>query len=94
MSKEVSHRIFFKLLSASLGILVLYSCAKPPQEEPVNLQTISESYTKLALRIGTYDSDFVDAYYGPEDWRPEPQPDSAELPYEELKWQTIVLITS
>ena len=30
----------------------------------------AEGYVKLVLNIGLYDSDYVDAYYGPEDWRP------------------------
>ncbi len=34
------------------------------------MDELAENYVKLVLEIGQYDSDFVDAYYGPEEWRP------------------------
>lgn len=49
-------------------LLLLNSCSKP--KETVSLNTIAEDYVKLILEIGLYDSDFVDAYYGPEEWKP------------------------
>lgn len=48
--------------------LVIYSCNTP--KETVSLNTIAEDYVKLILEIGLYDSDFVDAYYGPDEWKP------------------------
>lgn len=35
------------------------------------MNELSEGYVRLVLEIGQYGSDFVDAYYGPEEWRPE-----------------------
>ncbi|AFH50486.1 Hypothetical protein IALB_2783 [Ignavibacterium album JCM 16511] len=35
------------------------------------MNKIAEEYVKLALEIGKYDSDFIDAYYGPENWKPK-----------------------
>jgi len=35
----------------------------------LKMNNIAEDYVKLVLNIGQYDADFVDAYYGPEDWR-------------------------
>ena len=55
---------------------LFFGCQK---EKPVDINQISEGYVKLVLAIGQYDSDFVDAYYGPEEWKPtEDQED--ELP--------------
>jgi len=34
------------------------------------MNTIAERYVKLVLSIGVYDPDYVDAYYGPEEWKP------------------------
>ena len=34
------------------------------------MNTIAESYVKLILQVGFYDADFVDAYYGPSEWKP------------------------
>lgn len=57
------------------------------------LDNIAEKYVKLTLEIGQYDPDFVDAYYGPEEWKPEEEinVDSSGIPYEELKWKATEL---
>ena len=39
---------------------------------------LAESYVKLVLAVGQHDADYVDAYYGPDEW--ERQADSASLP--------------
>src|SRR5204863_1075957 len=31
--------------------------------------TIAERYVKLVLAMGEHDADYVDAYYGPPEWR-------------------------
>ena len=46
------------------------------------LDLISESarsYVKLALAVGEYDKDYVDAYYGPSEWREAVQKDKPSL---------------
>lgn len=48
-------------------IILITACS--PQEKPT-MDGLAEKYVKLVLEIGQYDSDFVDAYYGPEDWKP------------------------
>ena len=53
-----------------LPILVLSCTFCTPAEEPQTMNQVAESYVRLVLDIGQYDSDFVDAYYGPEEWRP------------------------
>ncbi len=47
--------------------------------------SIAENYVKLVLEAGLYDPYFVDAYYGPEEWKPEPLTDeNAEMPVQLL----------
>lgn len=46
-----------------------FGIARGATMEPLN--EIAESYVKLALQIGQYDADFVDAYYGPPEWKPK-----------------------
>src|SRR5687768_13243092 len=44
------------------------------REKTDPLQTmnrIAESYVKLVLAVGQHDSNYVDAYYGPEAWQTE-----------------------
>jgi hypothetical protein len=37
------------------------------------MNRIAEQYVKLVLAVGEHDADYVDAYYGPGDWRNEVQ---------------------
>ena len=41
------------------------------QRKATGLDRLAEDYVKLGLAIGQYDGDFVDAYYGPEEWKPK-----------------------
>ncbi len=34
------------------------------------MNDIAEQYVKLVLEIGIYNPDYVDAYYGPKEWKP------------------------
>ena len=67
-----------------------FSCSSGSQSTEPTLDSVAEEYVKLVLVIGDYDKDFVDAYYGPEEWKPTEYKD--QLPFEELKWQTISLL--
>ena len=50
-----------------------------------SLNSIAEGYVKLVLEVGLYDPYFVDAYYGPEEWKPEPlSEENAVIPTDEL----------
>ena len=33
------------------------------------MKTLAEEYVRIVLAVGEYDSDYVDAYYGPPEWR-------------------------
>jgi outer membrane murein-binding lipoprotein Lpp len=66
-----SIRLFFILIS----IILLTTCADRKQQ-PLNeleskMNEIAEKYVKLVLEIGLYKADYIDAYYGPEEWKPE-----------------------
>lgn len=66
----------------AISLIFLISCSK---QNEVGMDTIAEAYVKLVLNIGLYDADYVDAYYGPEEWRPEENSAEADFPYESLK---------
>ncbi|PYL69335.1 MAG: hypothetical protein DMF28_03715, partial [Verrucomicrobia bacterium] len=38
-------------------------------ETPTNVNQIAEAYVKLVLATGQHDPDYVDAYYGPQEWK-------------------------
>lgn len=65
-------------------LIGLISCQpKTNPNEALNL--IAEDYVKLVLEVGLYDSYFVDAYYGPEEWKPEDlTEENVEIPAKDL----------
>ena len=46
------------------------------------MNQIAERYVKLVLALGRHDADYVDAYYGPPEWKQEA--DGASVPLDEL----------
>jgi hypothetical protein len=65
------------LMSRLVLLLALTACASPPKtpEPPMTrpdaLAPLVETYVKLTLATGLHDPAFVDAYYGPPEWRAE-----------------------
>ncbi len=66
-------------------IIVLIGMLSCQSKIDVNesLNQIAENYVKLVLEAGIYDPYFVDAYYGPEEWKPKTS-DDTEIPVDEL----------
>ena len=54
------------------------------------LSSLAEHYVRLVLELGLYDEDFVDAYYGPEEWRPS-SAKQATLPADDFLKRTTEL---
>lgn len=65
-----------------LTSLFLFSCGE--QKSGMNndlensMNSIAQQYVKLVLNIGLIDSDYVDAYYGPEEWKPQAKTSAAD----------------
>lgn len=59
-------------------------------EEPRTLRDLSESYVSLVLAVGQHDPDYVDAYYGPEDWAAAAEAD--QLGLDTIKERAEILI--
>lgn len=67
-----------------ITFLVFFSCnEKKETKPPTNLNSLAEKYVRLGLSIGEYDSDFVDAYYGPDSLKPT-APKLANFPKDSL----------
>ncbi len=76
MKKLIVTKTYVYILSA-LFFLFFVGCGNSPQTPPAQnsqkektvmqeMNTIAESYIKLAFQLGKHDSDYVDAYFGPE----------------------------
>lgn len=47
---------------------------KETEQAALPMDELAERYVKTLLKLGQYDSDIVDAYYGPEEWKPTGEP--------------------
>jgi hypothetical protein len=73
-------KALFLLLFVSLCAC---SSTKVAEQQAQSMDNLAERYVKTLLKLGQYDSDIVDAYYGPEEWKPaEAKADS--LPADEF----------
>ena len=54
------------VLAALLAGGVMITAQAPP---PDPLRSVAERYVKLVLAVGQHDADYVDAFYGPAEWR-------------------------
>ncbi|MGH9309487.1 MAG: hypothetical protein ACRD1U_08945 [Vicinamibacterales bacterium] len=76
------------LMTAVLPILVVAGAAavtEPGQRrgpDTSSMNSIAERYVKLVLALGQQDADYVDAYYGPPEWKKEAA--ASKVPLDEL----------
>ncbi|HVR42836.1 MAG TPA: hypothetical protein VMS56_05260 [Thermoanaerobaculia bacterium] len=68
-----------------IALFALIACVTPrpsdttmPETTP-DLDTIARSYVRLVLSMGLHDPDYVDAYYGPPEWRSQVEADRPPL---------------
>ncbi|MDH3273054.1 MAG: hypothetical protein OEM99_00800 [Gammaproteobacteria bacterium] len=73
-----------KLFLGASALLLLAACG---QEQPASQQVadeaqldpIAERYVRLALALGEHDDDYVDAYFGPAEWREQAKQEALDL---------------
>ena len=68
------------ILIAALAALAAAAPGAQPAPSPMN--TIAERYVKLVLAVGQHDADYVDAFYGPAEWKAEAE--RRKLPLAEI----------
>jgi hypothetical protein len=54
------------------------------------LNRLAESYVRLVLAVGQHDADYVDAFYGPEEWKTEA--DASKIPLETIKKKAVATV--
>jgi hypothetical protein len=55
------------------------------------MKRIAESYVRLVLAVGQHDADYVDAYYGPPEWRAEAE--ARKRPLSEIRAEAAALLS-
>ena len=56
------------MLAATVLVGVVVTAQQPPIDA---YKSVAEQYVKLVLAVGQHDADYVDAFYGPAEWRKE-----------------------
>jgi hypothetical protein len=69
-----TRRVRAALLSATILLLVI-----PTRAQDTSMNTLAERYVRLVLAVGQHDADYVDAYYGPAEWRTEAEAEKRPL---------------
>jgi hypothetical protein len=66
-------------------VLMLAACGgdAPSRPTPDPMNRIAESYVRLALALGEHDPSYVDAYYGPPEWREQAK--ARKLPLDSIR---------
>jgi hypothetical protein len=61
------------------------------QTAPDPLRPVAKRYVKLVLAVGLHDADYVDAYYGPPEWRKRVEAEKQKLALPEIEQQATML---
>jgi hypothetical protein len=85
-NKHASRLIVAAMLVAG-GVLMT---GQTPPADPY--RSVAEQYVKLVLAVGQYDGDYVDAFYGPAEWKTEAE--SARKPLPEIDAQAAAAETA
>jgi hypothetical protein len=76
-------RFIIGLVIVLLVIAVtVYSWLLREPKAATDMNALAERYVRLVLALGQHDADYVDAYYGPPDWRTEAE--RAKVPLAEI----------
>src|SRR3989440_6857385 len=66
-------RILFVLVFCSLVN------SAPSQQKTDDMNAVAERYAHLVLALGQHDSDYVDAFYGPAEWKTQAEKEKKSL---------------
>jgi hypothetical protein len=76
------------IVVAAITVAMLALRSSPEDADTMN--RFAERYVRLVLALGQHDADYVDAYYGPPEWRTEAEARNASLSELELQAQALV----
>ena len=74
----------------AMCLLSLVAGQRPAAQPATPMNAIAESYVKLVLAMGQHDADYVDAYYGPPQWKADAE--TAKMPLDAIGGKAQALI--
>jgi len=69
----------FVMTGIVIAAAALAGGSRDAQRSASSMNEIAESYVKLVLALGQHDTDYVDAYYGPAEWKQQAEKAKAPL---------------
>ena len=81
MSRRFVLALLFFVAAGTTAVLV-YQRLHPGRPKGADMNALAERYVRLVLAMGLHDPDYVDAYYGPAEWRTEAE--HAKVPLKEI----------
>jgi len=70
-------------MRVSTCLILSILCASCARQAPIDVEArmnpIAEQYVRLALSLGEHDANYVDAYFGPDEWRDEAKQQAMSL---------------
>ncbi len=78
-NKEMIMKSGIKIIISILIIVLLAACGEKSYIDTDNINSIAESYVKLAFSLGQYDKDYVDGYFGSNRLKTEALKDTLNL---------------
>jgi hypothetical protein len=77
-----TRRLVFALVSVLAVAVAAFMWWPSPPRTGSDMNALAERYVRLVLALGQHDPDYVDAYYGPAEWRTEAE--RAKVPLNEI----------
>ena len=77
-----SRRLVFALILICAVAIAVYLWLRPRPRPGNDMNALAERYVRLVLALGQHDPAYVDAYYGPAEWRTEAE--HAKVPLAEV----------
>jgi hypothetical protein len=78
--RRVVTALVLLLVAVAVAVYVWVLALQP--ESGTDLDALSERYVRLVLALGQHDPDYIDAYYGPAEWRTEAE--RAKVPVSQI----------
>ena len=75
----------------ALAVMIVTVVVAGQAQSDTDMNDLAERYVKLVLAMGQHDSDYVDAYYGPEEWRAEAE--GRQMTLDQIGAEAGVLVT-
>jgi len=85
----MSPECVFRWMVAFVAIGAVVVTAQAPESPADPWRSLAERYVRLVLAVGQHDADYVDAFYGPADWRTDAA--RVTVPLDALDRQAAVL---